>query len=169
MLRLLGQKFGGVILPLAILGVAIVIVVYHRELNRPTQSAGITGIRYDIRTSGGAPLASIFDGVAANKLEAAIVEHLIALARNPKKPGKCPAGGQSSWVSDSLSLPKVYAQGCMSDCTGHYLDSHTYGNPTCPNAEVCFGSENWDIGCEGTEWPCDNGGYVCGQSWCTNH
>src|SRR5215472_6514655 len=74
---------------------AIVVVAAPGGL-RGAKSAVVPAMRSDVRTSGGLPLASIFDGATGSKLPVAIVNALVAEANAPPR-DPCHKKTKSSW------------------------------------------------------------------------
>ena len=148
-----------------IVGVLLVLV---SAVIRPTPNP-VPAIKCDVRTSSGLPLASIFEGVTGSKLDIAIVHKLVAEAEaGPRDPCHKKTKGSWAMLLDVFEPSSVFAQSpCDSPCTSHY-NSTRYVGGDCPEATVCWYGDIYYYGCEGAEFPCDGGGYTCGQQTCIN-
>jgi hypothetical protein len=157
----LGLTFAGLVL----LGVfAVRYTEPHRRVSTPL-------MKYDLRTPTGAPLASIFEGIAGPKLSAKVLGALLAERKAPTH-HPCTKKTKTSLLNlfEIFFTPRsVFAFGCESPCTSHYNRTRNLYDPTCEDyVSVCDYGDIYEMGCEGAEFPCGDGSSLCGQYSCWN-
>ena len=145
-----------------------------RFLARDSFASPESGYRweYEIRTSSGTNLASVFQGPQLSTLSAQAFAAL--KARRVETPCDAKTKGFLSslwsraiaWVSPTV----VYAQDCSGACEGHYLGwfpSWTCGSMECPGYDYNGGGP-YDSGAEPHSYGCDAGGSCCYKYYCFN-
>lgn len=143
-------------------------IIWEVGHSRALARVSVPGLKYDFRTPGGVPLASIFEGLNF-RLPQQVIARLIAEAKTP--PPQCPKEAKTYWSSlwQEFGSPSVFAQSCGSACQGHYEGVQSVNDSHCPDLSVCNGSGDYFSGCEGWEYSCSPyPGSACGQNSCPN-
>jgi hypothetical protein len=165
--KIQNSKLVLVVAGLAVLSASAALKVGHL---RSHDRDSVPAVKYDLRTTDGAPLASIFEGAAVSKLPIEVVKRLMAEAEASPPDCRKKAKSALSMLWDRIAPDRVFAQtDCTSSCSAHYADTQSVNNPSCPNLMVCGAGGDWTSGCEGYDWSCDPyPGSQCGQVNCTN-
>ena len=122
------------------LGAPAVLKVGHLLMN----GQHLAAVTWEMRTTDGAQLASIFDGGSVSKLPVEVVKRLVAQAG--AGPPECPTKTKNIWDKLKARItPSVLAQNnCDSGaCTAHYAD---IVNPIIRAVRICAFAETGVIG-----------------------
>jgi len=146
------------------LGLAIVIGIALPAQLGPKSVSSEHPLNCDIRSQYGVSLHSVFQGVSEFKIKPAAWRRMLNRTRNSVHAAACP----STTLSGLLTAQTVSAGSCDSPCTGHYNTPQAVNVPHCGTIYVCGGGAEYQFGCQGQEWGCANGGFLCGQTSCDN-
>jgi hypothetical protein len=163
--KLRGTNLGLIVGALAVL--TAIATVRHPGPLAYQHATPVPSMNYDLRTSGGLPLASIFEGLTGSNIDVAVVNALVAEAKEPPR-DPCHKKAKNSWSTflDAFAPTSVFAQ-CSSDCTSHYNGTR-YVNSDCIGLTVCMYGPVYYYGCKGELFDCGDNGYACGQTTCPN-